>query len=115
MALMTTQIITRSGLTPVFSAVAASDTFTPDAQLFIEVKNAGAGADNAVPVVSTGFVPAANLSVSSATVNVPITTGDKMIGPLPAQFFADPTTGLGTITHSATASVTSGAFKLQQP
>jgi hypothetical protein len=38
-----------------------------------------------------------------------------MIGPLPAQFFADPTTGLATVTHSFTTSVTSGVFRLQQP
>jgi hypothetical protein len=40
---------------------------------------------------------------------------ERMIGPLPANFFADPTTGLGTVTHSFTTSVTSGIFKLGQP
>ena len=43
------------------------------------------------------------------------TTGDKMIGPFPSQIFADPTTGLCTITPTATTNVTYGAFKLQAP
>jgi hypothetical protein len=38
-----------------------------------------------------------------------------MIGPLPANFFADPTTGLVTAAHSFLTSVTTGAFKLTQP
>jgi hypothetical protein len=40
---------------------------------------------------------------------------ERMIGPFPANFFADPTTGLATITHGFTTSVTSGVFKLTQP
>lgn len=113
MALLTTQNISRAGLTPAFAAVAASDTFTPDAQTFIEVKNAGGTIDNVVISVLQGDPP--GLTISDVAVSVPITTGDKMIGPLPANFFADPTTGLGTITHSFTTSVTEGVFKLGQP
>jgi hypothetical protein len=37
---------------------------------------------------------------------VPPTTGDRMIGPLTAARYADPTTGLGTVTYSPTPSVT---------
>jgi PKD repeat protein len=40
---------------------------------------------------------------------------ERMIGPFPANFFADPTTGLATVTHSFTTTVTSGIFKLSQP
>jgi hypothetical protein len=42
LTLLTTQNISRSGVTPAYTAVAASDTFVPDAQSFIHVKNAAA-------------------------------------------------------------------------
>lgn len=113
MAALTTQNISRAGITPTFAAVAASDTFTPDAQTFIEVKNAGGTIDNVTIAVLAGDPP--GLTIADVTVAVPITTGDKMIGPLPPNYFADPTTGLGTITHSFTTTVTAGVFKLGQP
>src|SRR6266511_3841377 len=114
MALMTVQNITRTGLTPAYSAVAASDTFTPDAQTFLHVKNAGGGADSVtIPPVSANPIP--GLTLSLAAISVPATTGDKMIGPFPKQFFADPVTGFATVNHGATASVTAAALNLNQP
>lgn len=113
MALLATQVITRAGLTPAYTGVAASDTFVPDAQTFLHVKNAGGTQDIVTISVLGGDPP--GLVIADVSVTVPITTGDKMIGPLPAQFFADPTTGLGTAAHSFTTSVTSGVFKLGQP
>ncbi len=38
-----------------------------------------------------------------------------MIGPFPANFFNDPTTGVATVTHSFTTTVTVGVFNLSQP
>ena len=112
MALLTTQNISRTGVTPAYTAVAASDTFTPDAQAFIHVKNAGGSPDSAVFAVAAGDPP--GLTITDVTVSV--TNGqERMIGPFPANFFADPTTGLCTVTHSFTTSVTSGIFKLGQP
>jgi hypothetical protein len=112
MALLTTQNISRAGVTPAYTAVAASDTLVPDAQTFIHVKNAGGSPDSCVIAVLAGDPP--GLVISDNTVSV--TNGqERMIGPLPANFFADPTTGLATVTHSFTTSVTSGVFKLGQP
>jgi hypothetical protein len=112
MTLLATQTILRTGLSPAYTAVAASDTFVPDAQTFIHVKNAGGSPDSCVIAVLAGDPP--GLTISDNTVSV--TNGqERMIGPLPAQFFADPTTGLATVTHSFTTSVTSGVFKLSQP
>jgi hypothetical protein len=112
MALLTTQNISRSGVTPSYSAVAASDTFTPDSQTFIHVKNAGGSADTCVIQVLQGDPPGLTIS----DVSVSVTNGqERMIGPFPANFFADPSTGLATVTHSFTTSVTSGIFKLGQP
>lgn len=112
MALLTTQNITRSGVTPSYSAVSASDTFTPGAQVFIHVKNAGGSPDSCVIAVAAGDPP--GLTIADVTVSV-TNAQERMIGPFPAQFFADPTTGLATVTHSFTTSVTSGVFNLNQP
>ena len=112
MALLTTQTIVRTGLSPTYGAVAASDTFTPDAQTFLHVKNAGGSPDTCAIVVAAGDPP--GLTISDLSVSV--TNGqERMIGPFPSQFFADPTTGLATVTHSFTTSVTSGVFLLTQP
>jgi hypothetical protein len=111
-ALLTVQNITRTGVTPTYAAVAASDTFTPDANTFIHVKNAGGSPDTCALVVAAGDPP----GLTIADVSVSVTNAqERMIGPLPANFFADPTTGLCTVTHSFTTSVTAGVFKLIQP
>jgi len=112
MALMSTQNISRAGLSPAYTAVNASDTFLPDAQCFIHVKNAGASPDTVAIQVLSGDPP--GLTISDVSVSV-TNAQERMIGPLPAYFFADPVTGLGTITHSFLTSVTSALFKLQQP
>lgn len=108
MALLTPQQVGITGLAPVYSAVAASDTIQPDDSVFLHVKNASGTIDNAVVVVPGSTFGQANPDV---TVAVPITTGDRMIGPMvPA--LADPTTGLITVTHSQTASVTCALIRV---
>lgn len=102
MALLTMQQVVITGTTPSYGAVAASDTVVPDERAFLIVKNASGTQDNAVVVVPGSTYGQANPDVTTA---VPITTGERWIGPLvPA--LADPTTGLITITHSQTTSVT---------
>ena len=114
MTLLATQTIIRtgSGLTPAYTTVTASDTFVPGNGVFLHVKNVSGTNDTCVIAVLGG--DPAGLTIADVSVVVPLTTGDKMIGPLPANYFADPTTGLGTITHTQTTSVTSGIFNLQQ-
>lgn len=113
MTLLATQNITRAGVTPAYTAVTASDTLLPDSNTFLHVKNAGGSPDSCVIAVLQGDPPG-GLLIADNTVSV--TNGqERMIGPLPANFFADPTTGLSTVTHSFTTSVTSGVFKLIQP
>ena len=112
MAAFTTQNITRAGVTPSYSAVSASDTFTPSANTFVHVKNAGASPDTVTIQVLQGDPP----GLTIADISISVTNGqERMIGPLPPNFFADPTTGAGTVTHSFTTSVTAGIFNLQQP
>jgi FlaG/FlaF family flagellin (archaellin) len=99
-------------LNPAYTAAASSDTFVPDAQTFLHVKNAGGSADSVTLTVAAGDPP--GLTITDVVVSV--TNGqERMIGPLPANFFADPTTGLVTAAHSFLTSVTTGAFKLTQP
>ncbi len=108
MALLTAQQISVTGTTPSYAAVSASDTIAPDAadNLFLHVKNAGGSAD-----VVTIVVPGTYLGVAIAdiTVSVPATTGDRMIA-VPAAAM-DPATGLVTVNHSFTTSVTQGLFR----
>lgn len=112
MALLTTQTISRAGVTPAYTAVAASDTFVPGTGVFLHVKNAGGSPDSVTISVLAGDPP--GLTITDVVVSV-TNAQERMIGPLPANFFADPTTGLGTIAHGFTTSVTSGVFNLQQP
>lgn len=112
MALLTTQTISRTGLTPSLGAVAASDTFVPGSDTFIHIVNGGGSPDSAVFAVAGGDPP--GLSISDVTVSV-TNAQQRMIGPFPAQFFADPTTGLCTVTHSFTTSVTCSVLRLSQP
>jgi FlaG/FlaF family flagellin (archaellin) len=111
-ALLTVQNITRSGVTPSYTAVAATDTFLPDANTFIHVKNGGASPDSVTISVLQGDPP--GLTISDVVVSV-TNAQERMIGPLPANFFADPATGLATVAHSFLTTVTSGVFKLIQP
>jgi hypothetical protein len=106
---LTTQNIALTGLTPTYGAVSASDTFTPNGRLFIHVKNAGGSPDVCVVGVVAGDPPGLTIADNSVSVT---NAQERMIGPFPAQFFADPTTGLATVTHSFTTSVTVGVFNL---
>jgi len=114
MALLSVQNITRTGVTPAYTAVAASDTFSgaQGAQTFIHVKNAGGSPDVCVVTVVQGDPPGLVISDNSVSVT---NAQERMIGPFPSQFFADPVTNLITVTHGFTTSVTSGVFSLSQP
>lgn len=102
MALLTTQQVGITGTTPVYGAVAASDTIVPDERSFLIVKNASGTVDNVTVVI-----PGAQFGQNrpDVSVAVPITNGERWIGPFTPDM-ADPATGLITVTHSQTASVT---------
>lgn len=114
MALLASQSITRAGLAPSYAAATGGgDTFTPDGDTFLHVKNASGGAITVTIV--TPRTDAWGNAIADNTVSVPATTGDRMIGPFPADSYADPTTGLASITYSAVTTLTIGAFKLSTP
>jgi hypothetical protein len=116
MATLTTQTITRSGTTPTYAAATGGgDAMACGTDMFLHVKNASGGAITvtiAIPAGATGYPQAA---YTNTVVSVPATTGDKMIGPIVAPLYADPTTGLATITYSGVTSLTVAALNLQEP
>jgi hypothetical protein len=108
-ALLVAQQITKAGITPSYSAVTASDTLTPDSiGMILHVKNAG-GTQDVVTFDDAGSTPGGN-SPADPTVTVPITTGDKLIYIVPA--YVNTATGLITVTHSFTTSVTCALFRV---
>ena len=114
MALLATQSVTRAGLAPAYAAAAGGgDTFAPDRNSFLQVKN-GSGGAITVTIV-TPRTDAVGNPVADNTISVPATTGDRMIGPFPAEIYGDPTTGLVNVTYSGTTSLTVGVFNLSQP
>lgn len=81
--------ITRDGLTtPAGTAFTAGDTgsFTNDGKTFLRVRNTGASAA-AFSITTPGTVD--GLAVANRSVTIPITTGDKLIGPFPPSFYND--------------------------
>lgn len=108
MALLSPQQVTVTGTTPVFGAVTASDTAAPDDRTFLIVRNGNAAADTATIVVPGTTYGQANPDVP---VTVPATNGERWIGPLNGAL-ADPATGLVTVTHSVTATVTCALVRI---
>ncbi len=117
MANLATQVVNRAGLAPSYAAcTAGGDTFTPDAQTFLHVKNASGGALTVTVAIGSGAAaPIPNVAIGNVAVSVPATTGDRMIGPFPATYFADPTTGLAAITYSGVTSLTIAVVKVSAP
>ena len=104
MALLAQQVIARSGLTPTYSAAAASTTVTCGDRSFLHVKNT-AGSTMTVTLTATAQVD--GQAVADLVVTVPATTGDKMIGPISSKLFASAVDGVSAaITYSSTTNVT---------
>lgn len=114
MALLASQSITRAGLAAAYAAAAGGgDTFSPDKDTFLHVKNASGGA--LTVTIATPRTDAYGNAIADNAVSIPATTGDRMIGPFPAEAYADPTTGLASITYSGATDLTIGVFKVSHP
>lgn len=114
MALLTTQQITpNTGIVPSYAAVAASDTFVPDADTFVFVKNTNA-ATRTVTVTAQTTAPG-GLVITSPVGTVGATTGELMMGPFPANMYANSSTGLATVTCSVTTNVSIAVCRLGIP
>jgi hypothetical protein len=111
MALLSAQTVAKTGTTPTYTAVNSSDTIAAANGVlqFLHVKNANAG-NCTVTIVDAGTTPAGS-AASNPTVVVPLSVGDKMIGPLPNSL-ASASTGLITIQYSLTSSVTAALISV---
>src|SRR5262247_823808 len=112
MATLTTQTINRAGLAPTYAAAAGGgDAMSCGSGMFLHIKNAGGAAITVTLNVPAARVYEPNVAITSPAISVPGTTGDKMIGPVDAGTFADPTTGLCSLTYSGVTSVTVAAVQ----
>jgi hypothetical protein len=111
MATLVTQQVVRtgSGVTPTYNVAAAGgDKFSPGAGVFVHAKNT-----NASPRIIT-FATAGKLAefdVADMTATIPATTGDKMIGPFPADIFAA-ADGLVAMTYDAETNLSIAVLRL---
>jgi hypothetical protein len=105
MAALTAQTPAITGTAPTYATAAVGgDTVTPDDYGFLIVKNAG-GTVCTVTVVDPRSVNETGQANPDPTVTVPITTGERWIGPLSSAYAAS-ATGLVNITYSQVTSVT---------
>lgn len=116
MATLTTQPVTRVGVTPTFAAVTGGgDACECGDDIYLEFKNTNAATFTVALAVPASASTYPNIPYSAVSVTIPVTTGDKLIGPISA-LFKDPTTGLCTITYTGTTTNgTVGCFKVQAP
>jgi hypothetical protein len=110
MALLTNQLVRRSGLNPSYAAAAGGgDTFAvPDVDTFLHVK-VGATATTVTIPIPASRVPRTDLAYSALVVG-PLTSAERMIGPIDPDLFVDPTTGVASVTYSQVTGVTIGVF-----
>lgn len=113
MATLATQSVTRAGVAPTYAAAAAGgDRFTPSTDTFLHVKNASAGA--LTVTVVTPRTDAYGNAIADNAISVPA-SGERMIGPFPADWYGSTTDGLADITYSGVTSLTIGAFTVTRP
>lgn len=109
MATLNTQTIALAGLAPTYAnAAGGGDKCQVGERNFLHVKN-GAGTVLTVTLTATGSVR--GQAVANLTVTVPA-SGERMIGPLPADLLASPADGLCAIGYSATTTVTVAALRI---
>jgi hypothetical protein len=109
MPLLTPQVVSLAGTTPTYGAAVASTTVACDERTFLHVKNT-AGSSMTVTLTATGAIR--GQKAADVVITVPATTGDKMIGPLPAELFAGAVDGTCAVTYSSTTSVTVAALRI---
>jgi len=100
---LTPQVVSLAGLTPTYGAAVASTTVPCGDRNWLHVKNTN-GSSMTVTLTATARVR--GQLAADVVVTVPATTGDKMIGPLPAELFAGATDNSCAVTYSSTTGVT---------
>jgi hypothetical protein len=109
MPLLTPQTVSLAGLTPTYGAAAASTTVPCGERTFLHIKNTS-GTPTTVTLTSTARVR--GQLAADLVVTVPATTGEKLIGPIPAELFADPVSGNCAVGYSSTTSLTVACLRI---
>ena len=113
MATYTVQEVTHDGITPTYTAVSASDTFTAPTDgtfVILHVKNAGGSSDTVVVDDPNTGSPAGTEVAFNPDLTISVTNGQERMIELDPSRFTNTSTGLITVTHSFTTSVTAGVF-----
>src|SRR3990167_7912315 len=109
MAVLTVQQLTRAGITPTYAAAAGGGgSFPNDGQTFVQFKNTNAAARN---VTIATQVTVDGKAVADDVINVPLTTGDVMVGPFPPGIYND-VNGRVQLTYDAVTNLTVAVVRL---
>lgn len=113
---ITPQTIAMAGVTPSYAAANTDGSKIKcgsDERLFLQLKNTN-GATRTVTIAipdSAGQVPGYGaVTLAAAAITIPVTTGDKMIGPIPPRFVDS--SGYVNMTFDAVSGLTIAAFIL---
>jgi hypothetical protein len=115
MATLATQVVTRSGVLPTYGAAAGGgDAMACGSDQMLHIKNGAAATMTVTLAIPSGASGYPNAAYTSTAVVVP-NASERMIGPVIAPLYQDPTTGLCTITYSSATTVTVASINLQEP
>lgn len=99
MAVLVASTPTPAGATPTFAAGASGGDRSPVGDnVYLHFKNTSGGS---ITVTVDSVTPCNYGSDHDLSVAVPATTGEKIVGPLPASRFASASDGLAAVTYSA--------------
>ena len=109
MAILATQTVALGGLAPTYSAAAGGgDKVECGDRNFIHVKN-GAASPITVTLTSTALVR--GQAAANVTVSVPA-SGERMVGPLPADLLLNASDGLCAVGYSSATTVTVASLRI---
>ena len=111
MALLAPQAVLQSGMTPVYTAVNSSDTLVGGDNIFLHVKVGGTASTVTIASPTTTFCNLGGSGTAHQIVVGPLTSTERMIGPITAGRFNDPTTGVATVSYSAITGVTAALIQ----
>ena len=113
MATLAVQEVTRLGVVVTHGAAAGGgDSFAPGATTYFSVINGGGGSINVTIAAPKQVLGDLEITDPVIAVGAGVT---KLIGPFPADQFAQSDDGLVDVTYSGVTTVTVAAIKLKQP
>jgi hypothetical protein len=113
MATLTAQPVNRAGVAPTYAAMTGGGDAAPVGDRnYLHCKCTGGTPITVTVATTAAAIPFAGTALAPETFSVPATTGDMLYGPLTPQLFADPVTGLATITYSGVTGGTIAVFTL---